>query len=111
LEWVKCRMTRREERGINNDFLYVGFKKYNYKMNHLKYLLGKIILFDISFTLCSNYDPVRGNSEFNEFDKVKVSVVLNGEEEYHCHIQNNLYLGQDYILFPGNYQGIPNAIS
>lgn len=32
------------------------------------------------------------------------------EEEYHYHIQNNLYLNQYYILFPGNYQGTPNDI-
>lgn len=32
------------------------------------------------------------------------------EEEYHYHIQNDLYLGQYYILFPGDYQGTPNDI-
>ena len=32
------------------------------------------------------------------------------EPEYHYHIQNELYLNQYYILFPGNYQGTPNAI-
>ena len=32
------------------------------------------------------------------------------EAEYHYHIQNELYLNQYYILFPGNYQGTPNAI-
>lgn len=31
-------------------------------------------------------------------------------EEYHYHIQNELYLNQYYILFPGDYQGSPNAI-
>ncbi|MBX2845860.1 MAG: YHYH protein [Saprospiraceae bacterium] len=31
-------------------------------------------------------------------------------EEYHYHIQNELYLNQYYILFPGNYQGTPSAI-
>lgn len=30
--------------------------------------------------------------------------------EYHYHIQNDLYLNQYYILFPGDYQGTPNAI-
>lgn len=30
--------------------------------------------------------------------------------EYHYHIQNEVYLNQYYILFPGDYQGIPNAI-
>ncbi|WP_339926254.1 YHYH protein [uncultured Cyclobacterium sp.] len=34
----------------------------------------------------------------------------NEEEEYHYHIQNELYLNKYYILFPGNYQGSPNAI-
>jgi hypothetical protein len=34
----------------------------------------------------------------------------NSEAEYHYHIQNELYLGQYYILFPGDYQGTPNAI-
>lgn len=29
---------------------------------------------------------------------------------YHYHIQNELYLNRYYILFPGNYQGSPNAI-
>ena len=32
------------------------------------------------------------------------------EEHYHYHIQNELYLDQYYILFPGNYQGTPNSI-
>lgn len=34
----------------------------------------------------------------------------NSEEEYHYHIQNELYLNEYYILFPGDYQGTPNAI-
>lgn len=34
----------------------------------------------------------------------------SSEAEYHYHIQNDLYLGQYYILFPGNLQGTPNAI-
>ncbi len=33
------------------------------------------------------------------------------EAEYHYHIQNDLYLGQYYILFPGDYQGTPNTIN
>ena len=32
------------------------------------------------------------------------------DEEYHYHIQNELYLNSYYILFPGDYQGTPNAI-
>jgi len=32
------------------------------------------------------------------------------EDEYHYHIQNETYLNQYYILFPGDYQGTPNAI-
>lgn len=32
------------------------------------------------------------------------------EAEYHYHIQNELYLSQYYILFPGDYQGTPNSI-
>jgi len=34
----------------------------------------------------------------------------NADGEYHYHIQNETYLNQYYILFPGNYQGTPNAI-
>lgn len=34
----------------------------------------------------------------------------NTSEEYHYHIQNEAYLNQFYILFPGDYQGTPNAI-
>ncbi len=34
----------------------------------------------------------------------------NTEGEYHYHIQNDLYLNQYYILFPGDYQGTPNEI-
>jgi hypothetical protein len=34
----------------------------------------------------------------------------NDEEEYHYHIQNELYLNQYYILFPGDYQGAASAI-
>ncbi|MFT4644407.1 MAG: hypothetical protein ACI8ZX_000808 [Planctomycetota bacterium] len=32
------------------------------------------------------------------------------EAEYHYHIENELYLNQYYILFPGDYQGTANAI-
>lgn len=35
----------------------------------------------------------------------------NPEGEYHYHIQNELYLNQFYILFPGDYQGTANAIN
>jgi hypothetical protein len=34
----------------------------------------------------------------------------NTEAEYHYHIENELYLGTYYILFPGDYQGTPNTI-
>lgn len=34
----------------------------------------------------------------------------NPDGEYHYHIQNELYLNQYYILFPGDYQGTPNRI-
>lgn len=33
------------------------------------------------------------------------------EAEYHYHIQNETYLSQFYILFPGDYQGAPNSIN
>lgn len=36
--------------------------------------------------------------------------VYGDDDEYHYHIQNELYLDQYYILFPGNYQGTPSAI-
>jgi hypothetical protein len=32
------------------------------------------------------------------------------DAEYHYHIQNDLYLGSYYILFPGDYQGTENAV-
>lgn len=32
------------------------------------------------------------------------------DAEYHYHIQNELYLNNYYILFPGDYQGTANAI-
>lgn len=34
----------------------------------------------------------------------------NPDGEYHYHIQNTAYLNQYYIIFPGDYQGTPNAI-
>ncbi|MEO0600185.1 MAG: YHYH protein [Myxococcota bacterium] len=34
----------------------------------------------------------------------------NQEPVYHYHVQNELYLDQYVILFPGDYQGTPNAI-
>lgn len=34
----------------------------------------------------------------------------NADGEYHYHIKNELYLNAYYILFPGDYQGSPNAI-
>lgn len=33
-----------------------------------------------------------------------------GASEYHYHIQNELFLNQFYILFPGDYQGTPSNI-
>ena len=33
------------------------------------------------------------------------------EEEYHYHIENELYLNQYYIIFPGDYQGTPSSIN
>lgn len=35
----------------------------------------------------------------------------SAEGLYHYHIQNELYLNQYYILFPGDYQGTANAIN
>ena len=35
----------------------------------------------------------------------------NTDSEYHYHIQNDLYLNQYYILFPGDYQGTPSTIN
>lgn len=34
----------------------------------------------------------------------------NPDGEYHYHIQNDVFLGQYYILFPGDLKGTPNAI-
>ena len=31
-------------------------------------------------------------------------------DEYHYHVNNEAYLNQYYIIFPGDYQGTPNAI-
>lgn len=39
------------------------------------------------------------------------ATIHNADGEYHYHIQNELYLNQYYILFPGDYQGTPNAIA
>lgn len=36
--------------------------------------------------------------------------IHNPDGEYHYHIQNDLYLNQFYILFPGDYQGTPSTI-
>ena len=33
------------------------------------------------------------------------------EPVYHYHIQNELYLNQYYVIFPGDYQGTPNSIN
>ena len=33
------------------------------------------------------------------------------EAEYHYHIQNEIFLNQFYILFPGDLQGTPNDIN
>lgn len=35
----------------------------------------------------------------------------DGEDEYHYHIQDELYLTAYYLLFPGDYQGTPSTIS
>jgi hypothetical protein len=36
--------------------------------------------------------------------------IHNPNGEYHYHIQNETYLGQYYIIFPGDLQGTPNDI-
>ena len=36
--------------------------------------------------------------------------IHNPDGEYHYHIQNELFLNQYYILFPGDFQGSPNDI-
>ncbi|MEL6485091.1 MAG: YHYH protein [Bacteroidota bacterium] len=33
------------------------------------------------------------------------------EPVYHYHIENELYLNQYYVIFPGDYQGTPNTIN
>lgn len=33
------------------------------------------------------------------------------EAEYHYHIENELYLNQYYVIFPGDYQGTPSRIN
>ncbi|WP_255362833.1 YHYH protein [Tenacibaculum sp. MAR_2009_124] len=36
--------------------------------------------------------------------------IHNPDGEYHYHIQNDLYLNEYYILFPGDFQGTPSSI-
>lgn len=36
--------------------------------------------------------------------------IHNPDGEYHYHIQNEIYLNQYYIIFPGDLQGTPNSI-
>nr|WP_299389485.1 YHYH protein [Allomuricauda sp.] len=35
----------------------------------------------------------------------------SAEAEYHYHIENELYLNEYYVIFPGDYQGTPNTIN
>lgn len=42
---------------------------------------------------------------------VGVTQHSGGEEEYHYHIKDELYLGAYYLLFPEDYQGTPNSIT
>ena len=35
----------------------------------------------------------------------------SSQEEYHYHIENELYLNAYYIIFPGDYQGTPSSIN
>nr|WP_299000341.1 YHYH protein [uncultured Allomuricauda sp.] len=35
----------------------------------------------------------------------------SSEPVYHYHIENELYLNQYYVIFPGDYQGTPNSIN
>lgn len=54
-----------------------------------------------SNTYPSDLDESGGHTSTTQYNDVAV---------YHYHIQNELYLNQFYILFPGDYQGTPNAI-
>jgi len=38
------------------------------------------------------------------------STQYNSASHYHYHIQNELYLSQYYLLFPGDYQGTPGRV-
>lgn len=38
------------------------------------------------------------------------STQYSTDAEYHYHIENETYLGEYYVIFPGDYQGTPNAI-
>lgn len=49
----------------------------------------------------TDLDASGGHTAATQFDD---------SEHYHYHIQNELYLSQYYILFPGNYQGTPSAV-
>ncbi len=35
----------------------------------------------------------------------------SSEASYHYHIENELYLNEYYVIFPGDYQGTPNSIN
>ena len=35
----------------------------------------------------------------------------NADGEYHYHIENELYLNQYYVIFPGDYQGTPSSVN
>lgn len=51
-------------------------------------------------TYPTDLDASGGHTSSTQYDE---------SEHYHYHIQNELYLGF-YILFPGDYQGTPNAV-
>jgi hypothetical protein len=53
-------------------------------------------------TYPTDLDASGGHTSTTKYDETAV---------YHYHTQNELYLNKYYILFPGDYQGTPNAIN
>lgn len=100
---------------LDNDGAHTGPQSYHYHLepkswsNDDSKLIGVIadgfFLYGRKCNSTGTY-PTNLDASGGHTSKTQHSTIA----EYHYHIQNELYLNQYYILFPGNYQGTPSQV-
>ena len=95
---------------------HTGPQSYHYHLEPIAFSNDDdnlIAIMGDGFFLYGRRDDAEGNypTDLDESGGHFGPTKYNPDGEYHYHVQNELYLNQYYILFPGNYQWTPNAIN